>query len=265
VTLLGTVLAGAGGLGAPTRLLAHAGPGATWQALVTAVAIGLVLIAVLTIAGRLRLDSFDDLVLPLAAVAILSSLAPLTDHWLSDWIGWSLPLGVIVLVSLLLALTTPLELTPLSPLTIGTAGLAAVAIVVLHGPLTIALHPPPDFLPLATDAELRVLIPEDGASIEAGTVEVSVAVVGGSIGPGGVDPAELPADPEEAGDLTVFLDDERVEVDYLEDCTVADPCTTVTFPLEVDAGERRLSVEFTRGDGTPLAPFVADRVTFEAS
>jgi hypothetical protein len=37
----------------------------------------------------------------------------------------------------------------------------------------------------------------------------------------------------------------------------------VTFPLEVEVGERRLTVEFTRGDGTPLAPFVADRVTFE--
>jgi hypothetical protein len=248
-----------------TTLLAHAGPGSTWQSLVTAVALGLAVIAVLVVAGRIRLGSVDDLILPLAAVAILSSLAPLADYWLSDWIGWTLPLGVVVLVSLVLALTTPLELTPTSPLTIGMVVVAAVSAAVLYAPLTRTLHPPADFLPLSSDAEVRILVPEEGSSIEAGTVEVSVAVVGGSIGPGGLDLDELPADPEEAGDLTVFLDDERVEVDYLEDCTLDDPCTTVTFPLEVEAGERQLTVEFTRGDGTPLAPFVADRVTFEAS
>jgi hypothetical protein len=246
-----------------TTLLAHAGPGSTWQSLVTAVALGLAVVAVLAVAGRIQLTSVDDLILPLAAVAILSSLAPLADYWLSDWIGWTLPLGVIVLVSLLLALTTPLELTPTSPLTIGTLVLAVVASVVLYAPLTRALHPPADFLPLSSDAEVRILVPEEGSSIEAGTFEVSVAVVGGSVGPGGLDLDELPADPEEAGDLTVLLDGARVEVDYREECTVAAPCTTVTFPLEVDAGERQLTVEFTRGDGTPLAPFVADRVRFE--
>jgi hypothetical protein len=247
----------------PAPLVAHAGPGSTWQALLTAVAIGIAVVLVLIVAGRLELTSIDDLILPLAAVAILSSLAPLADYWLSDWIGWSLPLLVIVVVALVLALTTSLDLTPTSPLTLGALALFVVSIVVLYRPLTIALHPPADFLPLATDAEVRILVPEDGSSIEAGTLEVSVAVEGGSIGPGGVPLDELPTDPEEAGDLAVFLDDERIETSYLEDCTVADPCVTVTFPVEVEAGERQLSVEFTRGDGTPLAPFVADRVRFE--
>jgi hypothetical protein len=244
-------------------LLAHAGPGSTWQALVTAVAIGLSVVVLLAVLGRVQLRSFDDLVLPLAAVAILSSLAPLADYWLSDWIGWSLPLVVIVVVGMLLALTTPLELTASSPLTIGMVVLAGVSMFLLHQPLTAALHPPADFLPTAADAEVEILVPESGASIEAGTLEVSVAVIGGTLGPGGLSADELPADPEEAGDLAVFLDDERMEVEYREDCTVTDPCTTVSFPLEVEAGERRLSVEFTRGDGVPLAPYVADRVTFE--
>jgi hypothetical protein len=245
-------------------LLAHAGPGSTWQALVSAVALGLTVVAILAVAGRVRLGSFDDLVLPLAAVAIVSSLAPLADYWLSDWIGWTLPLGIVVLAGLLLALLTPLELTPTSPLALGMVALAVVASVSLYRPLTNALHPA-DFLPLASDAEVEILVPEDGSSIEAGTLEVSVAVVGGSIGPGGLDLSELPEDPEEAGSLVVHLDDERVEAAYREACTVTDPCTTVTFPVEVEAGERRLSVEFTRGDGTPLAPYVADRVTFEVS
>jgi hypothetical protein len=52
------------------------------------------------------------------------------------------------------------------------------------------------------------------------------------------------------GDLVVTLDRARVDVDYDQDCTVAEPCTTVSFPLEVEPGEHQLSVEFTRGDGT---------------
>jgi hypothetical protein len=259
-----TVVAAAS-MASPTTLLAHAGPGSTWQALVSAVALGLTVVAILAVVGRVQLRSFDDLVLPVAAVAILSSLAPLADYWLSDWIGWTLPLGIVVVLGLGLALATPLELTATSPLTIGMVAVGAVSMLFLYRPLTVALHPPADFLPMATDATIEILVPEEGASIEAGTLEVSVAVAGGSIGPGDLTEDELPGDPEEAGDLAVFLDDERIEVDYLEDCTVADPCTTVTFPIEVEAGERRLSIEFTRGDGTPLAPFVADRVTFEVS
>jgi hypothetical protein len=246
-----------------TTLLAHAGPGSTWQSLVTAVALGLTVVVLLAVLGRLELRAAEDLILPLAAVAILSSLAPLAEYWLSDWIGWSLPLGIIMAVTIVLALVTPLELTVGSPLTIGAVVLFAVAATLLYRPLTLALHPPPELLPLSDDAEVRILVPQDGAVIEAGTLEVAVAVENGSIGPGDVPLDELPEDPEEAGQLVVFLDDQRVVPEYLEDCTVAQPCTSVTFPVDVEAGSRQLIVEFTRGDGTPLAPYVADRVTFE--
>jgi hypothetical protein len=246
-------------------LLAHAGPGSTWQALLVAVSLGLVVIVALTVLGRIEVGSIDDLVLPLAAVAILSSAAPLADYWLSDWIGWAFPIGVTMLVGLLLAAFTSLDLTLRSPLTWGAVGVAAVGAALLYQPLTIAWHPPPDYLPLATDARVEILVPDDGDVVEAGTLEVSVVVEGGSIGPGGVALEDLPADAEEAGGLAVTLDGERIVAEYLEDCTVAEPCTTVTFPVELEAGEHDLYVEFTRGDGMPLAPQVVDRVRFTSS
>ena len=246
-----------------TPLLAHSGPGSTWQALLVAISFGLVLIVALTLLGKVRVRSLDDLVLPMAAVAIVSSLAPLADYWLSDMVGWAFPMGVTLLIGLLLAATTSLELSLRSPLTYGVVVVAAVSAVMLHWPLTRAWHPPPDYLPLATDAQVEVLVPEDGAVVEAGTFEVRVAVTGGSIGPGGVPLEDLPEDAEEAGSLAVTLDNERLDVTYLEDCTVAAPCTSVTFPVEVEPGEHELHVEFTRGDGIPLAPMVTDRVQFE--
>ncbi|HSK22630.1 MAG TPA: hypothetical protein VK906_05625 [Egicoccus sp.] len=245
--------------------VAHGGPGSTWQALVSAFALGLVVIVLLAVSGRIRVTSPDDLVLPVAAIAVVSSLAPLADYWLSDWVGWAFPAGMAMLVGLLVAAFTSRQLTLRSPLTWVVAAAAVVGAVVLYGPITRAWHPPIDYLPLADDAQVEILVPEDGDEIEAGTFEVSVAVTGGSIGPGNAALDDLPADPEEAGGLAVSLDGERIVTSYLEDCSIAKPCQTVTFPIEVDAGSHDLHVEFTRGDGLPLAPQVTARATFEAS
>ncbi|MEX2503786.1 MAG: hypothetical protein WD378_02985 [Egicoccus sp.] len=245
--------------------VAHGGPGSTWQALVTAFALGLTVIVLLAVAGRIRVTSPDDLVLPLAAVAVLSSLAPLADYWLSDWIGWAFPVGVAMLLGLLVAAFTALDLALRSPLTWVVTAAAVVGAVLLYAPITRAWHPPVDYLPLADDAQVEILVPEEGDEIEAGTFEVSVALTGGSIGPGNAALEDLPTDPEEAGGLAVSLNGERIVTSYLEDCSIAQPCETVTFPIEVDAGAHDLLVEFTRGDGLPLAPQVTTRVTFEAS
>ena len=245
--------------------VAHGGPGSTWQALVTGFAVGLLLIVALAVAGRIRLTSADDLVLPLAAVAVLSSLAPLADYWLSDWVGWAFPMGLAMLAGLLLAAFTSLELTLRSPLTWAVTAVAVVGALVLYAPITRAWHPPADYLPLADDAQVEILVPEEGAQIEAGTFEVAVAVTGGSIGPGNAALVDLPPDPEEAGGLAVSLDGERIVTSYLEDCSIEQPCQTVTFPIEVEAGTHELFVEFTRGDGMPLAPQVTARVTFEVN
>jgi hypothetical protein len=235
-------------------LLAHAGPGSTWQAMLVVVALGLVVVVVLAILGRVVIDRLDDLVLPVAAVAIVSSLAPLGDEWLSDWIGWAFPVGVVMLVALVLAAVTPLELAPDGLLVYAAAGLAVAGAVVLHQPLTIAWHPPPELLPDRGDAQITIVEPEDGAVVAAGETPVVVRVDGGSIRGERVPFEDLGADPEEAGALDVTVDGERVEVGLEQTCTGEEPCTEVSFPVDLPEGEVRLRVEFTRGDGMPFAP-----------
>jgi hypothetical protein len=254
-----------------TAILAHAGPGSSWQAMVVVAAVVLAAAVLAAATGRLTVTRLDDVVVPFATAAILSSVGLLAHEWLSDAIGWALPVGVVAAGSLLLAALTPLDLRLPAPLPMGAAALALVGAAVLHAPLTVALHPPAELLPLADDAEIAILGPSDDDVMAGPTVEVVVAVTGGTIGPGGADLGELPADPEEAGDLAVALaavegdgttaPQERVAVTYAEDCTIAAPCSEVTFPLTLEPGTWRLTVEFTRGDGTPLAPYVRDTVT----
>ena len=244
-------------------LLGHAGPGSTWQAMLVVVALGLTVVVALVVAGRVVVERPDDLVVPLAAVAIISSLAPLGDEWLSDWIGWAFPIGVVMLLALLLAALTPLQLAPDGALPYVAAGLAVAGAVVLYQPLTIAWHPPPDLLPERGDAEVRILSPEDGSTVPAGEVVVTVEVTSGSIGPGTVPLEELSLDPEQAGALDATVDGRRVDVALREPCTIDDPCQQASFPVELSPGQVRLRVEFTRGDGMPFAPANTDAVDLE--
>ena len=248
----------------PWSLLAHAGPGSTWQAMVVVGSLALAVAVVLAVTGVLRVDAPDDLLLPLAGSAIAASLGPLGHAWLSDWIGWAIPIGAISLIALLLAALAPIDLGLRSPLPYAAMVVAAVSVWTFWQPLTVALHPPLELLPLSDDSEVMIVAPSDGEVVAAGEVSVSVELSGGSIGPGGVPLEELPADPEEAGELKVTIDGARIDVEFEQTCTVAEPCSAVRFPVRVEPGERALTVELTRGDGTPLAPFVADRVTITA-
>lgn len=254
-----------------TPVLAHAGAGSTWQAML--VIAGVMLTGFLLAAGigRIRVERADDLVVPLATTAIVSSLGAVADELLSDGIGWALPLAVVSLLALILAALTDLDLRFPSPLPMGALALAIVAAIVLHAPLTLALHPPGELLPLSDDAAITIVEPTEGGSVER-PVTVTVEVTGGSLGPGGVPLEELPDDPEEAGTLSVAIEEVRdddtltqqqlVEVDYDPGCTVSDPCERVGFELTPTPGTYDLTVEFVRGDGVPLAPFVRDRITF---
>ncbi len=243
------------------QVLAHAGPGSTWQAMVTVVALGLVVVTILATLDRLELGAPGDLILPLAGVAILSSLAPLGDRWLSDWIGWAFPVGVVALAVLLLAALTPLQLGTGRPLPYVALGIAVVGAALLYRPLTIAWHPPPDYLPEAGDTRLEILEPADGAEIEAGELRLEVGVAEGSIGPGGVPFEDLGWDHAEAGTLEVTVAGGRVDVELDQECTVSEPCERVSFPVEVPPGEEiAIRVEFVRGDGMPFSPAVSDRV-----
>lgn len=246
-------------------VLAHAGEGASWQSLLVVGSLGLVVVFVLAVAGRLRMAQPDDLVLPLAGVAIASSLAPVASELLSDWVGWAFPVGVVALVAIVLAALTPLELSPSSPVTYGAVALALICGFLLYTPITRAWHPPAEFLPLADDVEVSVAEPSDGAEVAAGEVEVTVTISGGSVQSELVEVEQLPSDPEEAGQLAVAVDGDVIDPAFTEDCTVDSPCDQVTFPITVEPGEHRLVVEFRRGDGAPMTPLVTDAATFTAS
>lgn len=225
------------------------------------VALGLVLVVLLASLRRLELQAPGDLVLPLAGVAILSSLAPLGDVWLSDWVGWAFPIGVVALVTLLLAAFTPLHLATDSWLPYAAAGLATLAAVVLYQPLTVAWHPPPDTLPDPGGSEVAIVEPEDGEQLEVGEATVHVRLVEASVGEGRVPLEDLPGGPTERGVLDAVVAGQRVEVELDQDCADEAPCQEVSFPVELPEGEHvGLQVELLRGDGTPFSPSVLDRV-----
>ncbi len=247
-----------------TLLIAHAGPGSTWQAAVVVAGIVLAVEVALVAAGRLSVTEPGDLPLPFAVALAAGSVGVLGHTWISDGIGWGLPLAIVAASALLLAAFTPMSLEPLAPLNMAAVALAVVSIVLLTRPLTIALHPPAELLPLSDDAEVTIAEPTGDEILPAGPTEVTVAVDGGSIGPVFTPLGELSDDPEEAGSLAVTVNGERVEVSWQDTCTVAAPCDEVTFEIDLPAGDHDLVVEFTRGDGTPLSPFVADRVSVVA-
>lgn len=246
----------------PAVPLAHAGEGATWQALVTAIAIGLAVVFVLAVAGRITLRSMGDLVLPLAAVAILSSLAPLLSATLSDWAGYAVPAGLVLLLALVLAAGSKLELGWTSPLAIAAVVLAVAGALLLGNDLNREWHPQAPELPLSDDAELTIAEPEDGATVPAGDLTVRIELSGATAGPPDLDPGELPDDPEELGRVRLFVDGVDAGLTPQETCTVDAPCTTVTYVVpDLEPGSHSIIAEFVRGDGVPLAPSVFDRAT----
>lgn len=246
-------------------LLAHAGAGATWQALVTAIALGVVGVFLIAATGRVKLQSKDDLVLALAAIGILAGLAPTASNLLSDWVGQAAAAGSVVLVTLSIAARPGRSLHWRSPLAIGTVVVAVAAAVWLGPPLNVAWHPRDPTLPLADDASVSIMSPEEGATVETEeVVTVTVAVAGATVVATALSTDSVPADPEDRGRLRVFLDGREVAVQPLEECTDTSPCERLTYELlELERGPHTLIVEFVRADGVPLAPSVSDRVTFE--
>lgn len=246
----------------PALPLAHAGEGATWQSLVTAIAIGFAVVFVLAVAGKVPLASWGDLVLPLAAVAILSSLAPIASATLSDWAGYAVPAGVVLLLALLVAAGTDLELGWTAPLALAAAVLAVLAAVVLGNDLNRAWHPPAPTLPLSDDAELTIAEPAAEATVPAGEpVTLRIELSGATVGPPETD-GDVSDDPEELGRVRLFVDGIEAGVAPQETCTVEDPCTSLTYVLEdLEPGAHSIIAEFVRADGVPLAPSVFDRIT----
>lgn len=233
-------------------LLAHAGAGATWQALLVLASFGLVAVFLLAVFGVLTLDEPGDLVLPLAGSAVLASLSGATSGFLSDWVGWWFPLGVAALVAVVLAATTRLRLSPTSPLAIAAVVLGLVASFTLHTTIEDAWHPTGSGIGARwQDASLQLVQPTDGSTVAVGPVEVVVEILGGTIA---AEPGEVPADnPEEGGLVQVYVDGSLVTgadgqpLAPVEDCIGG--CFRATYPIELDRGVHVLSLEFVTADG----------------
>lgn len=137
---------------------------------------------------------------------------------------------------------------------------AIMGAVTLSGPITRAWHPPVEFLPLVDDAEIEIVSPTDGATLDD-EFEVTTAVAGGGFGPTAAAPEEPSPDPEEAGQLIVAVDGDTTTVESATACSMIDPCSEATFPLALRPGEHTVSVELRTADGAPFAQPVVDRST----
>lgn len=115
-------------------LLAHAGGVGSLLSLVVALSAGVAVVFVAVAVGRVPLGSGDDLVLPLASVAVVSSAAPLLGDLLSDVAAPAAPAGAVLLVALLLGAFTPLDLRR-PPVALAAAVAAVLAAVLLGPPL----------------------------------------------------------------------------------------------------------------------------------
>lgn len=106
-------------------LLAHAGGTGALLTLVTLLALGVTVVFVGAAVGWIPVRSGDDLVLPLAAVAVVSSASPLAGDLLSDVAAPAAIVGAVLLLTLLACALGPLDIRR----TAVAAGAVALAIV----------------------------------------------------------------------------------------------------------------------------------------
>lgn len=248
--------------------LAHAGEGATWQALLTLLSLGLVAVVVLVALRAVTLKEPGDLILPLAGVAVLASLSGATSEVLSDWVGWAFPLGVVSLVVLVLVATTSLRLAVTAPLLPVAVVVAVIASFALRDPIARAWHPTPTSIESARldDLAVEIVSPDPDATVSPGTVEVVVRASGGTLGPGFVDDG-APTDPEELVGLTLTVvslstgQNTAIEGTPAEDCSAG--CTQATYTVTIDEpGQWSIFIEaktadarsFVRGGDTVSTP-----------
>lgn len=241
--------------------LAHSGPGASWQALLFVLTLGVTVLGVLAWLGRVRVDTYDDLVLPFAGIAIASSIAPVADEVLSDLVGWFLPTGVAALVVLLVYAAR--QLSPETRRNLGTTmlGIGVVGSVVFGSAIGRAVHPPAEDALFPDDVVIAVVAPEDDA-VASSPVEVVVEVTGGTVVATEAAGEQLSDDPEELGFVVLFLDGRLVETPPAETCSADAPCTSLTWTLEVEPGEHRLDAEFRPNGGRLFTQAIFDTATF---
>lgn len=250
--------------------LAHGGAGAAWQAVVTGLALGVGVVFVLVVIGRVELDSPGDLITPLAVALVAGSLATTARTVLSDWVGYAMIAGGLTLLALaLVASIDRFELRRNWSVAVTFAALAAIPVMLWGGTLNAEVHPPEEppkaRLPDPGDAVLSLASPEPGGTVPAGQVEFTFTVTGGSIGPRiGSQPIPPPDDPQDLGHVRLFVDNRPVTTSDEDRCSVAAPCREVTFTTTLTPGPHRVTAEFVAYDGAQFAPLVAVVTTITA-
>ncbi len=243
-------------------LVAHSGGGASWQALVTVMSVGTAVLMLLAAAGRVPIDRPDDLVLPLATVAILSALAPMAQDFLSDQVGWAIPVGVAGIVGVLVFAFVRLEARQRRSLGAILAALGFLGAMVFSTPLKTSLHPVTISAVLPDDVEIEIISPELNGVVDAEGFTVVLEITGGSVGPEGLG-AGVSSDPEELAQVLLFVDNIAVPVTFLTECTIEAPCTRVEASITTSPGRHNLNVEL-RPSGGFFASAVFDSVVFVA-
>lgn len=240
-------------------LLAHIGsPNNPWIGVMTVSAWVVLLIYVLVVANRIKLDAPGDLLLPLAAVVLVAGLTGSLGDTINDQGPWAVPAGVVALGALLVGAFRDVSFNWSNRRSWGVLGLAAVASIGLYGPLNSLWFP--------TDAsgELLPELPDAGVAAEVvdplgddGKVRVRVTLDGATFGDTIF--ATRPDDPTR--DLVPRF---QVGVIYLTppvppDCAEADDCAEATFDLTLPPGVAEdppdsFVVELLTADGLPFAP-----------
>lgn len=112
--------------------IAHAGGVGAMLSLVTVLSGGIAVVFLLVALGRIPLTSAGDLTLPLASVAVVSSVAPLMGDLLSDLAAPAAVVGMALLSWLVVAAVAPID--PRHPVALIAAVSVAAAAAVLLGP-----------------------------------------------------------------------------------------------------------------------------------
>lgn len=254
-----------------TTLLAHAGAGASWQALVAVIGVLTAGLFVLVVTRAVRIKESSDLVLPLAGVVIVSSLGTSASDTLSDQVGWAIPLGVVGLAALLVYGWRPDLMTLRHPTTWAVVAVAALSAFVFQGPLTRALHPPPilfdaSSLPAVDDVTIAIRspVPSENGSVEVTSpITLELEITGGTVGGELLSAADAPADPESLGLVRVLDGSTVLDVQPEQTCTPEDPCTILTYVLELGPGPHQLVVEFLTATGTTFRTSVFDFIRLD--
>lgn len=244
-------------------LLAHIGEaGDPWVGVVTAASLVVMVVFVLVAFDVVELGVPGDLLLPLAAVVLVSGLAGNIALVLDEQSPWIVPVGLALLVGLVVAaFRQDATIEPRSRLTlfslVGAVALTAVA----YNPLADLWVPEEETLPLLEDAVVAAEVVQPPNA--DGQFVVRVSIENGTLGDGLL--LERPDDAE-----TELVPRFQVGPVYLQppvpdECAAADPCTTADFQLTLPAGfvtepPDEIVVELLTADKLPFVPPLQDRV-----